>query len=185
MRSVSIALVHYPVVGRQGELITTAVTNLDVHDLSRSARTYGLQAVYIVHPIDAQRTLIERVRNHWVTGPGSRRIPDRIEALGLVRVVPALESVIIEMSGSGQSPELWTTAAQAKGGAVHTYAEARALMATEGPPVLVIFGTGWGLAPSVLEQATLRLEPIRGAGPWNHLSVRAACAISLDRLLGG
>jgi hypothetical protein len=184
MRHVSLALVHYPIVGRQGELITTAVTNLDVHDLSRSARTFGLREVFIVHPVEAQRVLIERVRNHWVDGPGARRIPDRADALRLVRVVPALETAIAELSVDGQKPELWTTAAQAQG-SVRTYAEARALLGSEGPPVLLIFGTGWGLAPSVLEQATLRLEPIRGTGPWNHLSVRAACAISLDRLLGG
>jgi hypothetical protein len=184
MRQVSIALVHFPVVGRQGEPITTAVTNLDVHDLSRSARTFGLQNVFIVHPVEAQRTLIERVREHWVTGSGARRIPGRADALRLVRVVPTLESAVSELSVSGEAPELWTTAAQAHG-EVCSYAEARARVATEGPPVLLIFGTGWGLAPSILAQASLRLEPIRGAGPWNHLSVRAACAISLDRLLGG
>jgi hypothetical protein len=48
--------------------------------------------------------------------------------------------------------------------------------------VLLVFGTGWGLAAPVVEEAHAVLEPIRGPGPWNHLSVRSACAIALDRL---
>jgi hypothetical protein len=52
------------------------------------------------------------------------------------------------------------------------------------PPVLLLFGTGWGLTEEVLAAADRRLEPIQGAGDFNHLSVRAACAITLDRLLG-
>jgi hypothetical protein len=55
----------------------------------------------------------------------------------------------------------------------------------EGKPVLVVFGTGWGLAPTVVESADALLEPVRGVREeYNHLSVRAACAIILDRLLG-
>jgi hypothetical protein len=53
-------------------------------------------------------------------------------------------------------------------------------------PVLVLFGTGWGLPSPVVAAADLRLAPIRAAAEtgYNHLSVRAACAITLDRLLG-
>ncbi len=53
-----------------------------------------------------------------------------------------------------------------------------------GPPLLFLFGTGWGLTEEVLEQADDILEPIRGAGAYNHLSVRSAAAILLDRLRG-
>ena len=58
-------------------------------------------------------------------------------------------------------------------------------------PVLIVFGTGWGLAPEVLAEADLRLAAIvrdPEVGPpddgYNHLSVRSAAAIALDRLLG-
>jgi hypothetical protein len=59
------------------------------------------------------------------------------------------------------------------------------LAATE-RPVLVLFGTGWGLSPALIDDADVRIEPIRARGEtgYNHLSVRAACAITLDRLLG-
>jgi len=37
------ALIHYPVLGRDGRIITTAVTNLDIHDIARSSRTYNIK----------------------------------------------------------------------------------------------------------------------------------------------
>ena len=73
----AIALVHHPVLDGQGAIVTTAVTNLDVHDLSRSARSYGCSDYFIAHPIAAQRELVERIRQHWTDGSSGRRIPDR------------------------------------------------------------------------------------------------------------
>jgi len=172
------------VLGRDGQLITTTITNLDLHDMARSARNYALDGFLVVHPVEVQRALAERIRDHWTEGSGARRIPDRSAALGLIQVVPSLDAMIAQLTEKhGAPPHLWTTAAKAQG-SVATYAEARQLMAQEGPPVVLVFGTGWGLAAEVLEGATLRLEPIAGRSDWNHLSVRAACAISLDRLLG-
>lgn len=183
MRPIYLALVHYPVLGRDGQLITTTITNLDLHDMARSARTYALDAFFIIHPIEAQRTLADRIRGHWTEGTGGKRMPDRPAALELIRVVTSIEAMLEQLAEQhGQPAQLWTTAAQARA-AVVSYQDARAQLAQEGPPVVLVFGTGWGLAASVLERASLRLEPIVGRGDWNHLSVRAACAITLDRLL--
>jgi hypothetical protein len=182
-RRVAIALVHHPVLDREGGVMTTAITNLDVHDIARSARAYELEAFYVVHPIEAQRELVEKVRSHWVEGGGAKRIPDRKEALGLVRVVSSLDEAVGAFGGAEAAPELWTTAARARG-PVRGYGELRGRLASPGPPVLLLFGTGWGLAPELQERAEVRIAPIVGVGPWNHLSVRAACAITLDRLLG-
>ena len=186
MRRAAVALLHHPILGRGGEILTTTLTNLDMHDMSRSCRTYGMEGLYVVHPLASQRMVAERVRRHWVDGPGGKRIPDRAEALRILEVVPELaeaEARLAERCGVGEV-ELWTTAAAEKGGTLTTYAEGRALMQEDGPPVLILFGTGWGLAPSVLEGATRRLEPIRSRRDpsFNHPSVRAACAITLDRL---
>jgi hypothetical protein len=49
---------------------------------------------------------------------------------------------------------------------------------------MILLGTGFGLAPAVREQTDLALEAIRGSGDYNHLSVRAAASIILDRLHG-
>jgi hypothetical protein len=53
-----------------------------------------------------------------------------------------------------------------------------------GEPCLLIFGTAWGLSPALLETADFVLAPIEGPTDYNHLSVRSAAAIILDRLLG-
>jgi hypothetical protein len=50
--------------------------------------------------------------------------------------------------------------------------------------VLILFGTGWGLDDRQIPGASQVLAPIRGAPTWNHLSVRSAVAIVLDRLFG-
>ena len=51
-------------------------------------------------------------------------------------------------------------------------------------PHLILFGTGWGLCEEVIDGADIVLSPICGETEYNHLSVRSAAAIVLDRLLG-
>ena len=179
----AVGLVHYPVLDRDGGLVTTAMTNLDLHDIARSSVTFGASDYFIIHPIEAQRQLAERIVDHWVAGSGKKRIPDRAHALESVRVIDSLESVYARMGGR-EAIEVWTTAAVARDGEITTYAQGRKRLQKSEKPVLLLFGTGWGLAHEVIAQADVRLEPIRGSGDYNHLSVRAACAISLDRLTG-
>lgn len=183
MRRCAIALVHHPVLDGQGAVVTSAVTNLDVHDLARTARTYGMSDYFVVHPIAAQRELVERIRQHWTVGSSGHRIPDRREALGLLRVVDSLDAALGSMGGRG-SAEVWVTAARELGQSL-SFGDAREKLAGEGKSVLIVFGTGWGLAPSVVGVADALIEPIRAArGDYNHLSVRSACAIAMDRLFG-
>ena len=54
----------------------------------------------------------------------------------------------------------------------------------EGENLIICFGTGWGLTEEFIRSADYILEPIRGTTDYNHLSVRSAAAIILDRLLG-
>jgi hypothetical protein len=174
-------LIHHPVLDRQRDVVTTAITNLDLHDISRSAHTFGLSEFFVVHPIAAQRELAERVRSHWVDGSGARRIPDRRPAMELVRVVPDLDAVTLAL---GERAEWWVTSA-APGGDLD-FRVARELVRSDGPPILLCFGTGWGLDDTVLARADRRLGSIASprADGYNHLSVRAAAAIVFDRLLG-
>jgi hypothetical protein len=66
-----------------------------------------------------------------------------------------------------------------------SYAELRQRLDTpDGPPVMLLFGTGFGLAPVMLERTDLALAPLLGPADYNHLSVRAAAGIILDRLRG-
>lgn len=181
MRRVAAALVHHPVHDRARAVVTSAITNLDLHDISRSSHTYGLTDLFIVHPIAAQRLLAERVREHWISGSGARRIPDRTPAISLLRVVATLDDALAEL---GPGAELWVTSASGSGKLLE-FSEARAELAAGGAPVLLVFGTGWGLGDAVTQRASARLSSIVGcrADGYNHLSVRAAAAIIFDRLL--
>ena len=114
MRRCAVALVHHPVLDGSGAIVTTAVTNLDVHDLARSARTFGCTDYFVVHPIAAQRELVKRIRDHWTEGSGGRRIPDRREALGILRIVESLD-VAFEQLGGRSRVEVWATAARPLG----------------------------------------------------------------------
>ena len=71
------ALIHFPVRDRAGDAVASAVTNIDVHDLARSARTYGLRGFYVVTPITAQRAIVARILEHWESPGGVRRMPER------------------------------------------------------------------------------------------------------------
>lgn len=181
-----LALVHYPVKDRAGATVTTSVTNLDVHDIARSARTFGIQRYYVVTPIELQHTLVRRILDHWTTGSGRKRMPERWEALSLVDPVVSLEDAIADITQrEGERPRLVVTAARApKDRPLATVAEARGWLASREHPYLLILGTGHGLAESLLTAADHQLEPLDSDTGYNHLSVRAAAAIYLDRLLG-
>jgi hypothetical protein len=181
MRRLAIALVHHPVLDAKGAVVTTALTSMDVHDLARSATTFGCSDYFVVHPIEAQRTMVARIVEHWTTGSSAKRIPDRKNALEVVRAVATLDDA---RRALGAGAETWVTAAR-EIGTTASFADARRALGEQGPPVLLVFGTGWGLAPAITAEAIRVLEPIRGTGAFNHLSVRSACAIALDRLRGG
>jgi hypothetical protein len=182
-RPLAIALVHRPVLDKEGLVVTTALTNIDVHDLARSAHTYGCTDYFVVHPVEMQRELTNRIVRHWTEGSSAKRIPTRKDALSIVRAVATLDDAVDALGGRDRV-EIWVTAARVlEGKTALSFAAARSALAiATGGPVLLVFGTGWGLAPEVVDRAHAVLEPIRGPGPWNHLSVRAACAIALDRL---
>ena len=182
--SLYLALVHYPVIDKNGTTITSAVTPIDVHDLARLARTYGLKGVFVVTPLEDQRRIIERLVTHWTNGYGAQYNPRRREALELV----ALEGTFVAAKAriakkEGTPARVVTTSAQAGPKTITFGALKRAL--TGGKPHLLVLGTAWGLAPELMDAADLRLEPVTGPTAYNHLSVRAAAAIIIDRLLAG
>ncbi|MGA2151238.1 MAG: RNA methyltransferase [Geobacteraceae bacterium] len=181
---VSIALLHYPVYDRNCRVVASAVTNLDLHDIARSARTFGLFRYYVVTPVAEQRILAERIRGHWQDGWGASYNPKRREALELLRVVPELDAALSDLEENWQRPaKIVVTGAQDRPGSI-SCTGLRQLFEDTGQPFLLLFGTGWGLTEELFARADFVLEPIKGAGEYNHLSVRSAAAIILDRLLG-
>jgi hypothetical protein len=184
MGDLHIALVHYPVLDRNGRIITSAITSLDIHDIARSACTYGARAFFVVHPVAGQREFAARVIRHWFENPARQFDSRRQEALELVHVVDTLDCALAHAEKlSGRTPVLVTTSARPGGRA--SFADMRETVASpDGPPHVIAFGTGFGLAEAVIERSDLALEPVYGTGSYNHLSVRAAAGIILDRLRG-
>lgn len=184
MRSrVFIALIHYPVYNRRGEVIATSITNLDLHDLARVAATYGVEKYFVVHPLESQRQLAEEVLHYWKQGFGAQYNPNRREAFLGVEVVAALEEAQRRVEDfCGERPYVVATGARAPWNI--DYLSLRKEIEEKEGAFLVLFGTGWGLAREIMENADLVLKPIEGEARYNHLSVRSAVSIVLDRLLG-
>ena len=177
-----VALVHHPVRDRDGEVVTTAITNLDLHDIARSCRTYGVAGYLVVTPLSSQRQLAQRIADHWKTGYGATHNPLRGEALALLDVVSDLhEAVEHVVQLEGVRPLLVATTAVGRPDQV---SRDELLEAVADRPLLLLLGTGWGLTSEILDGADLVLRPFRGGPDYNHLSVRSAAAILLDRLFG-
>jgi hypothetical protein len=177
-----IALVHHPVVDKNGATIASAVTNLDLHDIARVAKTYAVKTFYVVTPLSDQKVLVERIVDHWLKGAGSRYNPKRRQALELIKIKESFEDVIEDIHiQSGLQPKTVVTSAR-KLRNIISYTHLRHQLMS-GIPYLLIFGTAWGLANEIIMKADHCLAPISGLGDYNHLSVRCAAAITMDRLL--
>lgn len=180
LQPLALALVHHPVLDRRGDEVAAAVTNLDIHDLARLAKSYGLARYYLVTPLIEQQALVRRIVAHWRQGFGADYNSDRSAALDLLQLTDSLDLAEADWQQrvGRQSRTLLTGARHAAG---LDFSAARTL-ATESP-LLLVFGTGHGLAPAVYRPGREPLAPLR-AGGYNHLSVRTAAAIILDRLVG-
>lgn len=186
--NVYIALLHHPVYNRKEEVVTSAVTNLDIHDIARLARTYSLAGYFIVTPDEDQADLVKKICSHWLEGYGSSYNFDRGSALSLVKVARDLKSAtqIIEKE-QGKKPALLATTALEKDSTrseIISFAAAKKEIERNDGPYLIILGTGWGLTEDFMQEVDYILEPVKGPGNYNHLSVRTAAAIVIDRLLG-
>jgi hypothetical protein len=144
-----------------------------------------MKGFYVVTPLRSQQALAQRLIDHWVRGRGSVYNPTRKEALSLVRMANTLDEVLqeIEQKQDRRAKTVATAARQYT--QARSYREmAELLHKGDDSPYLILFGTGWGLTREIVEESNYVLEPIEGKG-YNHLSVRTAAAIILDRLLGG
>ena len=181
--SLYLALIHYPVLSKNGEIIASAVTNLDLHDIARTARTYGIKGYYVVTPLEDQQVLVNRILDHWTTGQGSRYNPRRGEALALIETKADFNSVIDAVQArEKRRPQVVATSARVDTGTVDY--QALRNMLTTGDPYVLAFGTAWGLAEDFIRTSDYVLDPIEGTSDYNHLAVRSAAAIVLDRLVG-
>ena len=184
---VYIALLHYPVYNKNGETVSSAVTNLDIHDIARLAKTYDLSGYFIVTPETGQQELVGKICGHWLEGYGASYNYDRGSALKLVKICSDLDEAVKEIEKrDGRVPLIAATSASIDASfkeKIISIKEAAGRIEGEDISILILFGTGWGLAKEILERADVILSPVLGKGNYNHLSVRSAAAIIVDRLL--
>ena len=179
-----LALIHHPVVNKKGQIIGSALTNMDLHDIARAGRTFGIKAYYVVTPYEDQKTLAFQITDHWTHGHGGTVNPARKSALERVRVADTFEAVCNDIENEqGQAVVKVATSASAKGPTLSCRTLGHELKGNT--PHVIVFGTAWGMAPEVISQCDHILEPIQGSGSYNHLSVRSAASIYLDRLING
>src|ERR1044071_792286 len=181
---VYLALLHYPVYDKNGQAVTTAVTNMDIHDISRAGRTYGVRGFFVATPVKPLQKLALKIIEHWESGYGSQYNATRKEALALARICDSLDDAVIAIEReTGVKPTLVATTAR-PGPNRASFTALKDMLQRQTRPFLIVFGTGWGLTETILSQANYTLESIEGSADFNHLSVRSAAAIILDRLLG-
>lgn len=183
MKNFYVALLHYPVLDRHRTVITSSVTNMDLHDIARSCRTFGVKRYFVVHPSPDEQALNRRILSHWASGYGERSHPTRKDALSLVQLTQSFDDVLATIQAEvGEKPLCVGTSARREG--VELWSETQLLEALSNRPVLLVFGTGYGLTEEWHSKLDAYLGPIEGPGSFNHLSVRSAVAIYLDRLFG-
>jgi tRNA (guanine37-N1)-methyltransferase len=174
-----VALVHHPVVDRTGQVITATIDHFDVFDASRLSLTYPIGTVFVVNPEPSQRALAERLIKH---GTDAHRAEDRRGVMHKTTWVPDLQGAIEAIRArDGRRPRVIATSARPQPNAIG-FAELRAEL-SRGEPHLLLVGKASGLAQEALDGADLRLCPIDAGTGYNHLSVRSALAIMIDRLL--
>lgn len=181
-----VALLHSDVlVGESRTPGATSVTSLDMHDIARSARTYGVENFFVVTPLVDQQKIVRRLLDFWQVGVGQEYNKNRYEAVKKVRLENSIDEVMRAIEKKeGKQPLVIATSARlsAHKRAISFYDQSRVW--AHDRPVLLIFGTGKGLTPVLIERCDYILYPAHGFSDFNHLSVRSAVAIVLDRWLG-
>ncbi len=181
MDDLFIALVHSPVVNRNGKEIGSALTTIDLHDIARASMTFGVRGFYVVTPFKDQQILSQRIIEHWTEGIGGDINPGRKKALGLIRVASSFEQACSDIYGKYDKKPV-TIGTSAK-----EYKKSLSIAEFKKQPLwdrpcMIAFGTAWGLTEQFIENCDMVLEPIKGLGEFNHLSVRSAVSIYLDRI---
>lgn len=183
--NIFVALVHYPVYNKNKEIVATSVTNFDIHDISRSAKTYDLRNYYIITPVDSQIILTNKIIGFWQEGFGKEYNKDRNDAFTRTLVKKSIEETIKDIEDkTNKKVKIITTSAKTFENSISFKDLSNILYTDKESAYLILFGTGWGLTKEIMDMSTYILEPIRPNSEYNHLSVRSAASIIFDRLFG-
>lgn len=180
-----VALMHSDVlIGEKKEPGTTSVTSLDIHDIARSCKTYGVENFFLVTPLVDQQKIVKKLLDFWLVGVGIDYNRSRYEAIKHVALADDLDHVIALIEEKeGKKPILIATSARTTGANCISFFDQKEVWAA-GRPVLIVLGTGKGLKQELIDRCDYLLIPICGFTEFKHLSVRSAAAIIFDRWMG-
>ena len=177
-----LALLHYPVYKKNGEVIITSITPMDLHDIARSCLTFGVKKYYVVNHLPTMQYLARRIAEFWESDYGRNYNKTRTDAFSILKIEEQIEGCINDIQNKHSvRPKLVATSARPNKNNI-SYHDLGEHLKQEEEPYLLLLGTGYGLINEFIRRCDYVLEPIMGAGEYNHLSVRSAAAIILDRL---
>lgn len=180
-----VALMHTQINVKEGRVGETSLASIDIHDLARSSSTYGIKKGFIVSALQDQHIILDTFLDFWRSGRGKKYNDTRHKAMSIIDPAYCLDEVVEKIEKiEGKKPLLIATSAKNQNNAQHIDYYSQGLVWQSNRPVLLLFGTGQGLSDAVLDQCDYLLLPIYGLTDYNHLSVRSAIAVILDRWLG-
>ncbi len=180
-----VILMHDQVKLPDGTTGTSSVTSIVIHDTARSCATYGIENFFLVTPLVDQLSIVETFLSFWHSERGKKYNPSRFKAVSRVRTEISLARALASIEAeTGKKPIIITTSAKTMSHATTIDYHSQETIWVQKRPVVFIFGTAQGLADEVVNQSDYLLLPITGMTDYNHLSVRSAMAIILDRWLG-
>ncbi len=171
-------------MNKKGQPIGSALTTIDMHDIARASITFGVKGFFVVTPYDDQARIASEVIQHWTKGVGGTLNPFRKDALELIRVTPSFEAMMEWLAENEKKPVVTIATSAKKTDGSIDMSQLKKELETDASHVLV-FGTAWGLADELIAACDHILDPICGAFEYNHLSVRSAASIYLDRIING
>jgi len=181
-----VALMHNQILVQDGREGNSSITSLDIHDIARSAATYGIKNYFVVSSLQDQHKILNTFLNFWHSKEGKDYNQSRFDAVKAILPAFSLNEAIEAIKEKeGLDPIIIATSAKQHGfeDKIIDYFSQGRLFALQ-RPVLILFGTAQGLSDQVLDRCDYLLLPLDGLTDYNHLSVRSAAAIVLDRWLG-
>lgn len=185
-RNLSFCLCHFPVHLEKGRIGSSSLTNLDVHDISRISRSYGMGPFFVLLAMQEQLDILEDILRHWRNAANPESHADRKKALELicpVRNFTELEAKAYEYFGCKAQFIASSAAWPDKKSSIPLLSPEELRSLCEKGPAIILLGTARGLDLKSLPFSFQLLRPLRFLDE-NHLSVRAAAAIMADRILG-
>lgn len=179
-------IMHDHVLNKEGLVGTSSIKAIDLHDISRAAKTYGFKGMFVVQPLKDQQEIAKEFFSFWTGKEGQEYNQSRCVAVEKIVLLDKLADVIENIREvEGECPLVISTSAKPSSDPRKSigYHDQGAIW-SKGRPVLLVFGTAYGLSQEVFQASDFVLDPLVGLSEYNHLSVRAAAAIIFDRWLG-